>query len=79
MQYEDLGKKIFSGKDGERYMSLLESEDGQKLSRMLDTDQIERAAKSGDTGQLQQILSKVLATDEGKRLAKQISKLQNDK
>ena len=41
---------------------------------MVDQDKLERAAKSGDTAALKDILSQVLSTDEGKRLAEKLKK-----
>ena len=57
-----------SGKK-DRLKSLADSAEGRAVSRMLDPAAVEKAAKSGDTAALQSILSDVLSTDEGKRLA----------
>lgn len=62
-----------SGKK-DRLKSLADSAEGRAVSRMLDPAAVERAAKSGDTAALQSILSDVLSTDEGKRLAERLKK-----
>ena len=62
-----------SGKK-DRLKSLADSAEGRAVSRMLDPATVEKAAKSGDTAALQSILSDVLSTDEGKRLAERLKK-----
>ena len=62
-----------SGKK-DRLKSLADSAEGRAVSRMLDPAAVEKAAKSGDTAALQSILSDVLSTDEGKRLAERRKK-----
>lgn len=62
-----------SGKK-DRLKTLADSADGIAVSRMLDPAAVEKAAKSGDTAALQGMLSRVLSTDEGKRLAERLKK-----
>ena len=62
-----------SGKK-DRLKSLADSAEGRAVSRMLDPAAVEKATKSGDTAALQSILSDVLSTDEGKRLAERLKK-----
>lgn len=62
-----------SGKK-DQLKSLADSAEGRAVSRMLDPAAVEKAAKSGDTAALQSILSDVLSTDEGKRLAERLKK-----
>ena len=62
-----------SGKK-DRLKSLADSAEGRAVSRMLDPAAVEKAAKSGDTAALQSILSDVLSTDEGTRLAERLKK-----
>lgn len=62
-----------SGKK-DRLKSLADSAEGRAVSLMLDPAAVEKAAKSGDTAALQSILSDVLSTDEGKRLAERLKK-----
>jgi len=71
--FEKLGKDILKGADTKKLNAVANSEDGKKITKMLDAKAVERAAKSGDTAALQNILSQILSTDEGKRLAQSIS------
>ncbi len=54
---------------------LAASADGQKLGGLVDAQAAERALKSGDAAALREALGRVLATDEGKRLAESVRKL----
>lgn len=62
-----------SGK-ADKLKTLAESEDGKAIQKMLDPDAVEKAARSGDTKAMQSIISSVLSTDEGKRLAESLKK-----
>ena len=72
---ESIGRELERRGKTEDLKKLAESADGQKLSRMLDGDAVEQAAKNGDSDALRSILSNVLSTQEGKRLAESIQKL----
>lgn len=65
-----------SGKK-DRLKSLAADADGLAVSRMLDPAAVEKAAKSGDADALKDILSRVLSTDEGKRLAEKLKNAMN--
>lgn len=54
--------------------ALAESEDGKQLEKRLDSALLARA-KQGDGAALRQLLSQVLASGEGQRLAAQVQKL----
>ena len=69
-----LGEELSKGEKGSRLRSIADSDDGKAISRMVDAGEIERAAKSGDTDALKGILSQVLNTDEGRRLAQALKK-----
>jgi len=56
----------------EALKSIADSDDGRAIGRMLDSSEVERAAKSGDAEALKGILSQVLCTPEGKRLAESL-------
>jgi hypothetical protein len=71
--FEQVGKEVLKGTDAKKLNEVANSADGKKIASMLDAKAVERAAKSGDTAALQEILSRVLNTDEGKRLAQSIS------
>lgn len=74
MDLEKLGEELRASGKGERLKSIAESDDGKALGRMLDPQKVELAAKSGDTAALKSILSQVMSTDEGKRLAERLKK-----
>ena len=71
---ERLGEELSRSGKGERLKSLADTAEGKAVSRMVDQEKLERAAKSGDTAALKDILSQVLSTDEGKRLAEKLKK-----
>lgn len=73
MDIEKIGKELAKSGRFDKIKAMADSEDGRKLSAMLNTDNIEKAAKSGDTETLKGILNQVLGTEEGRRLAQQIS------
>ena len=73
--FEQLGRELERRGKTKELQALAESEDGARLAAMLDTDSLQRAAKSGDGEALRKMLSSVLCTDEGKRLAENIRKM----
>jgi len=73
--FEQLGKELERrGKAGD-IRKLAESEDGLKLAGMIDGAKVEQAARSGDADALRAMLSQVLSTQEGKRLAENVRKM----
>lgn len=54
---------------------LAESAEGQKISGMIDQKRLEKAAVSGDGEALKNILSSVLSTEEGRKLAENVRKM----
>lgn len=73
-ELEKLGQELSRSGKGDKLKSLADSADGMAVSRMLDPAAVEKAAKSGDMAALKSMLSRVLSTDEGKRLADSIQK-----
>ena len=71
---EKLGAELNKSGKGEKLKSIADSAEGKAISRMVDSARVEQAAKSGDTAVLRDILSQVLSTDEGKRLAEKLKK-----
>ena len=71
---EKLGAELNRSGKGDKLKSLADSDDGKAIGRMVDASEVERAAKAGDMAALKGILSQVLSTDEGKRLADSIKK-----
>lgn len=72
---EEIGRELEKRGQVEAIKKLAASADGQKLGGMLDRQAVEKAAKSGDTEALRQMLSRVLETSEGRRLAENVKKL----
>lgn len=69
---ENIGKQLQKSGKANELRSLAESPEGKRISEMLDAKTVEQAAKSGDTAALQEILRKVLSTDDGKALARKL-------
>lgn len=76
--FEDLGKELSRRGKTEQLKALAETDDVQRLSRMLDSATVEKAAKSGDGQALKDILSQVLSTAEGQRLAQSVQQMMQD-
>ena len=76
--FEDLGKELSRRGKTEQLQALAETDDVQRLSRMLDSAAVEKAAKSGDGQALKDILSQVLSTAEGQRLAQSVQQMMQD-
>ena len=74
-QIEKMGKEILDGANGAKLRSLAGTPEAQKIGRMVDTAALKAAAESGDTETVKNVLAKVLATDEGKKLAAQLGGL----
>ena len=71
----DAGRKLSAKKS--ELEQLANSADGQKLRQMLDgrEQSLKSAMDTGDTAALKSALQEILKTDEGARLAGQLSKL----
>lgn len=67
-----------SGKGG-AIRALADSPEGRRLGSMLDAQAAEQAVKTGDTAALQQMLARVLATDEGRSLTDKLQKLMQER
>lgn len=77
--FEKLGQELERMGKTEEIKKLAESDIGQRIGRMVDAQAVEAAARSGDSHSLQQMLSQVLSTDEGKKLAESVQKLMQGK
>ena len=62
----------------QRLQEIADSTDGQKFADALDAQKIEQAARTGDTELLRQILTQVLSTDAGQRLAGKVKDAMQD-
>ncbi len=74
-RFEEAGEELMRRGRADDIKKLAESEDGQKLRDMIDAEKIRQAAGSGDGKALQEMLSAVLSTEEGKRLAENVRKM----
>ena len=62
----------------QRLQAIADSTDGQRCADALDAQKIEQAARTGDTELLRQILTQVLSTDAGQRLAGKVKDAMQD-
>ena len=76
--FESIGKELERRGKTDGIKKIAESADGQKISRMIDPKAVESAAKSGDSEALRSILSSVLSTAEGQRLAESVKQLMRE-
>ena len=72
--FEKIGRELQRQGKTEKLKSLADSEEGKAVSRMIDAEAVQKAAKSGDAAALKTILSQVLSTSEGQRLAESLRK-----
>ena len=70
--FEKIGRELQRQGKTEKLKSLADSEEGRAVSRMIDAEAVQKAAKSGDAAALKTILSQVLSTSEGRRLAENL-------
>ncbi len=75
---ERIGRELQRRGKGGELQKLAESADGQRLRGMLDGEALARAARGGDSEAMRRMLSQVLSTREGQRLAESIQKLMRD-
>lgn len=73
--FDELARELEKDGKSARVKALAESADGQRLEELVDRDALERAARAGDTKALGAILSEILNTAEGKRLAAGVQEL----
>ena len=73
--FEQLGRELERRGKTEQIKQLAESEDGVKLAKLIDANAVEQAAKSGDDEALRSLLSSMLSTQEGTRLAESVRRM----
>ena len=76
--FEELGRELERRGKTEELKALADSREVRKLGQMLDTAEVERAARSGDSQAIKDLLSSVLNTKEGQRLAQSVQQLMKD-
>ena len=62
----------------QRLQAIADSTDGQRFADALDAQKIAQAARTGDTELLRQILTQVVSTDAGQRLAGKVKDAMQD-
>ena len=78
MNLEELGRRLQQSGKADKIKQIAQSETGEKLSSLVDAKAIEAAAKSGDDKALRDMLSNILSTEDGKKLAENIRKIMAD-
>ena len=73
--FEQLVRELERRGKTEQIKQLAESEDGVKLAKLIDANAVEQAAKSGDSEAMRSLLSYMLSTQEGKRLAESVRRM----
>lgn len=73
--FEQLGKELERRGKAEDIKRLAQSEESRTLAGMIDAGKLQQAAKNGDTDALRDMLSSVLKTQEGQRLAESVRKM----
>ena len=76
--FEAIGRELERRGKAEDVKRLAQSPEGVRLGQMVDAKAVEAAAKSGDSEALRTMLSRVLNTDEGRRLAENVRKMMQD-
>jgi len=75
-KWESMGRQILGQKGSEEKLrALSQSREMQSVSKQVEAEAVQRAMADGDTEALRRILSQVLSTEDGQRLAKQIGSM----
>ncbi|MBQ7895315.1 MAG: hypothetical protein IJ364_02015 [Oscillospiraceae bacterium] len=78
MNLEDLGRRLQQSGKADKIKEIAQSDAGARLSSMLDARAVEAAAKSGDNRALKNMLSQILSTEDGQKLAQSIKKIMEE-
>ena len=78
MNLEDLGRRLQQSGKADKIKEIAQSDAGARLSIMLDARAVEAAAKSGDNRALKNMLSQILSTEDGQKLAQSIKKIMEE-
>lgn len=73
--WKQLEDRMLSGEHGDALRALAASGEAKRLAEKLDASSAERALRSGDPAQMRALLDGVLATEEGRALARMLSAL----
>ena len=78
LDIEGIGRQLEKSGKADKLRKIAQSEDGRRLGGMLDAGAVERAAASGDPKAISGLLSGILSTEEGRRLAAALSEAMKD-
>ncbi len=73
MDIEKMSRELEKSGKAEELRKLADTEDGRALGAMFDAAALAKAVSSGDQHAIQGVLRQVLNTEEGRRIAKQLS------
>jgi hypothetical protein len=81
--FAKLASELMNGKNNDmlkgkadEIKKIAHSGDGQKVKKMMgNSDDLKKAMEQGDMSAMQKVISDVMSTEEGARLAKQLSEL----
>lgn len=76
---EAIGRALLGNIGAEKMNQVMGSQEAQAAARIVDPEAVEKAAKSGDMATLKKMLTQIMSTDEGKRLAAMLSKNMDSK
>ncbi len=76
---EKLGEELRRSGQAEKLKGLAATAEGQRLGRMVDRAALSEALRKGDTAALQDMMGRLLRSDEGQRLSAQLQKLMREK
>ena len=78
MNLEELGRRLQQGGKADKIKQIAQSVDSERLEQLVDAKAVEAAAKNGDDKTLRNMLSQILATEEGQKLAQNIKKIMEE-
>lgn len=78
MNLEDLSRKLQQSGKADKIKQIAQSDAGAKLSGMLDNNAVEKAVRSGDDQALRRMLSQILSTEDGQKLAQSIKQIMDE-
>ncbi|MDR1131090.1 MAG: hypothetical protein LBL15_01570 [Oscillospiraceae bacterium] len=71
--FDKMSKELMSGGKAEELRKAANSAEVKKIAGMVDGAALKRAVEAGDNDTINRVLDRVLATEEGKSLAKKVS------
>ena len=70
---ETAAGRLMKGPEGARLRKLAESQEGQRLNSSAEAAAVAEAARRGDAAALRAAMSRLLATPEGRKLARRLT------